>query len=182
MQPSFPMAKYAMILLCQSKTVKATRTPWSQSRSHVCQTHFYKPPLSFYGQQVLPRFLSRISLLKFLKFHHLFSCALFCSLSYCSSQYDFPREKRRLPNTTLPHDFWPKKIVLTLQSPEAVLPPDLQPDSLYGQTDGHTHICDVITKISCMDRFPKGALLARFACLSSAILYKSTQWQRPFYD
>ena len=53
-------------------------------------------------------------------------------------------------------------------SPEALLPPHLHPNSLYGRTERRTDVRDVITKISRMNRFPKisypwcsaGALLA----------------------
>ena len=65
-------------------------------------------------------------------------------------RYDFPPEKRGLRNATVLRDFPPRKIALTLQSPEAVLPPHLYPDSLYGWD-----YADVITKISRINRFPK---------------------------
>ena len=45
---------------------------------------------------LLPRLLSRISLLKFLKFRRLFSPALSCSLSRCSSLIKFPSRKTRV--------------------------------------------------------------------------------------
>ena len=90
---------------------------------------------------LLPRLLSRLSSLRFLKFRCLFSRAFFCSFNLYPVSlhlYDFPPYKRGLPNATLPRDFPPRKISRRLPSPGASLLPHLHPDSLYAPVDGRT--------------------------------------------
>ena len=84
--------------------------------------------------------------LKTVKFSHLFSCALSYSLSSACHSYDFLPEKRRLPNAMLPAKENCLNTPVPIGCPASPPPP---------QQSVRADVCDIITKISCIHRFPK---------------------------
>ena len=116
---------------------------------------------------LLPRLLSRLSSLKFLKFRRFFLHALFCSLSRCASLNMISWQKNEVCQTQRCHAISRQgKFAQPLPSPEAVLSPQLHPDSLYRRAGGRTYMyADIINKISRMDRFPKKSYPWCSACV-----------------
>ena len=88
---------------------------------------------------LLPLLLSRLSLLKYLKFFCIFLGALFCSLSCCSSLNVISRQKYAGCQMQRCHMISRQGKLSKHSCPQRLpCPPPLHPDSLYRWTDRRT--------------------------------------------